>query len=228
MSIQHNIKWLGTRKVQNLQSPLRTVAHHKGDDILNVVIALHGFGDNAENFSSVSHEININNVLWLFPEGPKECSVAPRGAQWFPIYNNPLVERRASEDLILQLIYNVRDELNISLNKIFLMGFSQGGMMALNCGLKETEALAGVLSLSGMLIQSHQIRKKHPDGFIETPVFLAHGLQDQVVLPAMYFESLDCLKDLGVKKLRAKSYPMGHTLCHEEILDIIKFIEELR
>ncbi|KAB8031850.1 alpha/beta hydrolase [Fluviispira multicolorata] len=228
MSNQHNIKWIGSKSIDKLQSPFKTVAQCKGNEVKNVIIALHGFGDTAANFASLANEIKVNDVLWIFPQGPRNYPMGIDGAQWFPLFNNPTEERRVSEDFILQLIYNVTEQTSVPLNKIFILGFSQGASMALNCGLKGKEKISGIISLSGFMIQAHVIKNSYAGEKITTPVFIAHGLQDQVVLPAMYFESVDLLKDMGTVKLRSKTYQMGHSICQEELNDISKFIEEFR
>jgi len=228
MSLQRNIKWVGSKNMPYLDSPLKTIAHYKGNSIKNAIICLHGFGDNAANFASLANEINIDNFLWLFPQGPRNYPMGNEGAQWFPLFNNPTEERRISEDSILQLFYNVAEHCQLETKKIFILGFSQGASMSLLCGLKSKAKLAGILSLSGFMIQPHVIKNSYSGKLIETPIFIAHGNQDQVIFPATYFETIDSLKDMGVKKIRSKIYPMGHSICQEEMKDITKFIEENR
>ncbi|APJ03155.1 alpha/beta hydrolase [Silvanigrella aquatica] len=228
MSLQRNMKWIGSKSINQLESPLKTIALCKGNNIKNVIICMHGFGDNAANFSSLGNEIKIDDVLWLFPQGPRSYPMGEDGSQWFPLFNNPTEERRVSEDSILQLLFNVTECLKLEMNKIFILGFSQGAAMSLLCGLKSKEKLAGILSLSGFLIQPHVIKNTYSGEGIETPLFIAHGNQDQVIFPATYFETIDSLKDMGCKKLRSKIYSMGHSICQEEIKDITKFLEEYR
>lgn len=228
MSSQSNVKWVGSKNSINLSSPLKAIAHSKGNNIKNVIICLHGFGDNAANFATLANEINVDEVLWLFPQGPKNYPMGNEGAQWFPLFSDPKEERRVSEDSILQIMYDVAEQCNIETKKIFLLGFSQGAAMAVNCGLKSKEKLAGILSLSGFMIQPHVIKNSYSGSPIEMPIFVAHGNQDQVIFPATYFDMIDSLKDMGAKKVRSKIYSMGHNISQEEIRDITKFIEENR
>jgi predicted esterase len=228
MSLQQNVKWLSTNTIKNFKSPLKTVANWKGQQIKNVIIGLHGFGDNAANFSSLSNEIIIDDCLWVFLQGPRFYPMGQDGAQWFPLFSDPTEERRRSEELIMQTIYNVCEQCQIASNRVFILGFSQGAAMALLCALKYKEKFCGILSLSGFLIQSHVIKKAYAGSSIDTPILVAHGTQDQVIFPAMYYETLDTLRDIGVKNLKSKIYQMGHSLCQEEIRDITKFVEEYR
>ena len=228
MSLQRNIKWIGSKSIVNLDSPLKTVAQCKGNNIKNVIICLHGFGDNAANFASLANDINVDDVLWLFPQGPRNYPMGIDGAQWFPLFNDPKDERRISEDSILQILYNVTEHCKLETNKVFLLGFSQGAAMAVHCGLKSKEKLSGIISLSGFMIQPHVIKNSYSGELIETPLYVAHGNQDQVIFPATHYEMVDSLKDMGAKKVRSKIYPMGHNICQEETRDIARFIEEHR
>nr|BFD32911.1 dienelactone hydrolase family protein [Pigmentibacter ruber] len=229
MSIQSNSINAKGKKTIQLNSPLKVVSNIRGDDIKNIIICLHGFGDNAANFSSLANEINVQNVLWLFPQGPKNYPMGFDGAQWFPLFNDPTEERRNSEELILQLIYEAIEVCKLDFSKVFLLGFSQGAALAIHCGLKTKEKLAGILALSGFIFQAHAIKNAYAGKVIETPMLVLHGNQDQVIFPVTYYDMLDSLKDLGVKRLRNKIYSnMGHTISSEEIKDITKFIEENR
>lgn len=228
MSLQRNVKWIGSKEVINIESNLKIVAQSKGSNFKNIIIALHGFGDNAANFASLANEINVNDVLWIFPQGGKNYPMGMDGFQWFPLFTDPTEERRISENSIIQILYNLTEQCKLSLNKVFLLGFSQGAALSVYSGLKSKEKIAGIISLSGFIIQPHVIKNKYSNNLIETPLFVAHGNQDQVVLPATHYEMIDSLKDMNVKKLRSKIYPMGHNICQEELRDVEKFIEEYR
>ncbi len=229
MSILSNSNKVNGKNGLKLNSSLKILTNFKGEEVKNIIICLHGFGDNAANFSSLANEVNISNVLWIFPQGPKNYPMGFDGAQWFPLFSDPTAERRQSEELVQQLMYEAASQCQLDLNKVFLLGFSQGAALAINCGLKSKEKLAGILALSGFIIQSHVIKNSYAGETIETPMLIAHGNQDQVIFPATYYDMLDCLKDMGVKKIRNKIYNnMGHSISAEEIRDIIKFIEEYR
>jgi phospholipase/carboxylesterase len=221
------IKWIGSQSISKLKSPLVTLAQCEGEP-KNVIIALHGFGDTAANFSHIAKEFRLQNVLWLFVQGPKNVPMAMEGAQWFSLFSDPKEEISASENALFDLIENVKETLELSSDKIFLMGFSQGAGMALYHGLKSQESLAGLICLSGFMIRQSEIipllqtKEKFP------PVFLAHGSMDQVVFPSLFYETKNCLSLNRNIKLICKNYRMEHTISSEEIADIRKFIEGYR
>lgn len=229
MSIQSNLIKVNGKNGIKLNSSLKILTNFKGEEIKNIIICLHGFGDNAANFSSLANELNIANALWIFPQGPKNYPMGYDGAQWFPLFSDPTEERRNSEELVMQLLYEAVSQCNLDFSKVFFLGFSQGAALAINCGLKCKEKLAGILALSGFLIQPHVIKNAYAGSPIETPMLVVHGNQDQVIFPVTYYDMLDCLKDMGVRKIRNKIYNnMGHSISGEEMRDIIKFIEEHR
>lgn len=220
--------WNGKTKIEGLQSPLKAVAMLKGDKVKNVIVAMHGFGDTASNFSSLGKEVEINDVLWLFPEGPRPVPMSMGGAQWFPLFEDPAKERSLSENLIFELCHSVAEQVQLPLEKFFILGFSQGASMALNCGLKMKQNLAGIVALSGFIMQQIEMKDSLSSEKKSTPVFLAHGQQDQVVLPAFFYETKTALKQMGMQRITSKIYSMGHQICGEELFGIKKFIEENR
>lgn len=222
------IIWIGKEKVRGLESPLKTVAVKKGSTIDRVIVALHGFGDTAMNFASLAQEIPLDNTLWLFPEGPRHVPMNMGGAQWFSLFDDPNKEIRDSENLICQLCASASQALEIPMSRFFMMGFSQGAAMALNCALKSEHLFAGILVLSGFVIQQPEMLKAATEEKAKTPVFLAHGQQDQVLFPAFFYEAKQIFKHMGFSRVTAKIYSMGHQICGEEIFGIKKFIEENR
>ncbi|NBW82360.1 hypothetical protein EBR21_11460, partial [bacterium] len=110
-------------------------------------------------------------------------------------------------------------------SKILLFGFSQGSFVSLHSGMTFPHQIGGVIALSGYLAHTHRISTPGA-ARLELPIFLAHGLNDQVVFPAQHFETLDVLSHFGFRRVTAKTYKgVAHGLCAEEIFDIRTFIE---
>lgn len=97
----------------------------------------------------------------------------------------------------------------ISASRIVLGGFSQGGAMSLFTGLTGKEKLGGVFGLSCYLLLSDRIKNFIPEGFPnkDTPFFLAHGQEDEVVPFDFGKQSSEKLKELDVAKVDFHSYP---------------------
>jgi len=228
--LRSNIIWRGPHIEESLKSPLRTFAYYKGNSIKNVVIGLHGFGDQGANFASLAQELSVvDNVLWLFPQGPQSCEMIADGFQWFPLFHCPEKEFLHSEKSVFSLLNHLNETLLLPFSKMFLFGFSQGGALALHCGLKHSQPLGGVMSLSGFLMHSFLPQKSVLDTNLNSvPFFFGHGVHDQVVFPVLYYDMLETLKNLGAKKYQAHIYDMAHTFCPQELFDFVKFIEDFR
>ena len=118
----------------------------------------------------------LSSTLFVSPNAPEPCTANPSGRQWFDI-----MEREEGIDKpigsIRNYISNLKKAYSIKNNKIFLFGFSQGAMIALHYGLRETENFGGILAFSGSLIspqRSSEVKNK-------TDVLLVHGELDEVV-----------------------------------------------
>lgn len=220
----YNIKWLSKNIIEKIKSPLQTIGKLNGD-AKKIIIAMHGFGDTAANFACMADEFNLQDTLWFFIQGPKPVPIGIDGAQWFSLFSDPKEEIAQSENLIFEFIENLIEQTGIPSEKIFLLGFSQGAGMALYYALKAQKSFAGVIGLSGLMVRQSELipilfsNKKFP------PIFLGHGVQDQVVFPAMFYECKNILALNNGIKVTAKTYKMGHNISQEEMNDVKKFIE---
>ena len=116
------------------------------------------------------------------------------------------------------LISRERDR-GVPPSRLLLVGFSQGGAVALAAGLRREAGVAGIASLSGYLPMADKTRSEITPAGLATPVFLGHGSQDPVVAPVLGTRSRAALQELGVK-VDMRTYPMAHSVCADEIRDL--------
>jgi phospholipase/carboxylesterase len=102
---------------------------------------------------------------------------------------------------------------------IVLAGFSQGGAIALQTGLRHPRKLAGVMALSSYLPLAESLTQEAAPANKPTPIFMAHGTYDPVVPLMMGAGSMTLLTGLGYA-VEWRQYPMPHSVCPEEIQDI--------
>jgi phospholipase/carboxylesterase len=100
-----------------------------------------------------------------------------------------------------------------------LAGFSQGCAMTLQTGLRHPERLAGLMCLSGYLPLAATIEAERHGANHDTPIFMAHGTMDPVVVLERAVKSRDLLTQLG-HQVEWHDYPMQHSVCGEEVADI--------
>jgi phospholipase/carboxylesterase len=198
------------------------------------VIWLHGLGADGHDFAGLVPELDLSNcppIRFVFPHAPSMPVTVNGGyvmPAWYDILGPDLVSQQdaagiqASERAIVALIAQ-EVARGIPAERIVLAGFSQGCAMALHTGLRLPQRLAGIMALSGYLpLADRFTAERHPANG-STPVFMAHGTQDPVVVIARGEASRDALAALG-QPVEWHSYPMPHSLHPREISDISAFL----
>ena len=198
------------------------------------VIWLHGLGADGHDFASLVPELDLAGcppIRFVFPHAPS-MPVTVNGGHvmpaWYDILGPDLVSQQdaagiqASERAIVALIAQ-EVARGIPAERIVLAGFSQGCAMALHTALRLPHRLAGIMALSGYLPLADRLAGERHTANGSTPVFMAHGTQDPVVVIARGEASRDALAALG-QPVEWHSYPMPHSLHPREISDISAFL----
>ena len=198
------------------------------------VIWLHGLGADGHDFAGLVPELDLSNcppIRFVFPHAPSMPVTVNGGyvmPAWYEILGPDLVSQQdaagiqASERAIVALIAQ-EVARGIPAERIVLAGFSQGCAMALHTGLRLPQRLAGIMALSGYLPLADRFTAERHPANAQTPVFMAHGTQDPVVVIARGEASRDALAALG-QPVEWHSYPMPHSLHPREISDISAFL----
>jgi phospholipase/carboxylesterase len=148
---------------------------------------------------------------------------------WYDI-RNLSADDRADEEGVREsmrevdaLIARERDR-GVPAERLLLVGFSQGGAMALASGLRREAPVAGIAALSAYLPLGSRTAAEMTPGGKATPVFMAHGTQDPVVAPAWGSRSRDAMQALGVQ-VEWRTYPMPHSVHPQEVRDLGNWME---
>jgi len=163
---------------------------------------LHGWGANAEDLASLAPFLNLGDFQFLFPDAPFPHPQVSWGKAWYDFQDGQGLAE--SKLLLTEWLSSLETTTGVPLSRTILSGFSQGGAMTLDVGLKLP--LAGLVSLSGYL---HPITEdiKPADRF--PPVLIVHGTQDMVVPITSAEKARDILTSLGVA-VQYQELPMGH------------------
>jgi phospholipase/carboxylesterase len=167
----------------------------------SLVILLHGYGSNGDDLISLASMIQpaLPDTAFVAPNAPSRIPRMAAAHQWWPIETFSMAERAAGAAAAAPgldaFITEELDRASLTGDRLLLVGFSQGTMMALHVGLRRPEPVAGIVGISGMLVAperlSEQIRSR-------PPVLLIHGTNDDVVP----FRSMDlaskALETIGV------------------------------
>ena len=201
------------------------------------VIWLHGLGADGNDFAGLVPELDLSGcpaIRFIFPHAPS-LPVTINGGYvmpaWYDIHGADLLSRqdaagiRRSEQAIQALITQ-EIARGIAPECVVLAGFSQGCAMALHTGLRYPKKLAGIMALSGYLPLAETFAAERTEVNANTPIFMAHGSQDPVVIPARGEATRDLLTGLGYA-VQWHSYPMPHSVHPREISDIGAFLTQV-
>jgi len=195
------------------------------------IIWLHGLGADGHDFVSVAESLDLPAVRFIFPHAPQRPVTINGGyamRAWYDIYAADIAARQdaegiaASRQMIEKLIAREKGR-GISAQRILLAGFSQGGAIALYTGLRHAEKLAGILALSTYLPLHERLQREKTPANRQTPIFMAHGLFDDVIPLQIGRASADLLEQQDYR-VNFFEYPMPHSVCGEEIADMRDFI----
>ena len=200
------------------------------------VIWLHGLGDSGHGFAPIVPELNLADMLavrFIFPHAPVQPVTINGGMAmnaWYDIKSLDLENRAdesgviASAALVEQLIAQ-QIAKGIPSEKIVLAGFSQGGVITLHLATRLKYKLAGIMALSTYMCAPQKLAQQMDSANVKTPIFMAHGSADDVV-PLMAGQSAQQMLQQCGYTVSWKVYPMGHSVCIEQINDIAQWLTQ--
>ena len=205
-----------------------------GPDPVGTVIWMHGLGADGWDFVPIVRELPLPQdvaIRFIFPHAPVRPVTLNNGMEmraWYDIAMNDIArlpdERgiRESQGAVGQLIRRERSR-GIASERIVLAGFSQGGAIALQLGLRHAERLGGIAALSTYLPLEDSLEAEAAAANRATPIFMAHGTEDQVIPVRMAETSRRALERHGYK-VEWHDWPMPHSVCAEEIEALSAFL----
>jgi phospholipase/carboxylesterase len=197
------------------------------------VIWMHGLGADGNDFVPVVDELRLDGppaIRFVFPHAPMRPVTINNGTvmrAWYDISFDDLAgqSRRADERGVresqaqVHALVEREESRGVAPECIVLAGFSQGGAIALQAGLRYPRKLAGIMALSTYLPLAESLSREAAPANRKTPIFMAHGLYDPVVPMVMGAGSMTLLAGLGYA-VEWRQYPMPHSVCPQEIEDI--------
>jgi phospholipase/carboxylesterase len=211
---------------------LEVIQLETGDNPDAAIIWLHGLGANGNDFVPIAKELHLPShfsIRFIFPNAPIRPITINQGYEmpgWYDISSLSIVDGEDEEGIkassaSIHNICTAQEEQGIAADRIILAGFSQGGAIALHCGLNYPKILGGIMALSTYLPQCSPLEKGA--GQLQS-IFMAHGLQDDVVAPGYAKQSQQRLQNAGYE-VSWHEYPIAHSVSIEEIQDISSWLQ---
>jgi phospholipase/carboxylesterase len=213
---------------------LETLELETGARPTAAVVLLHGLGADGHDFEPIVPELNLPDapaVRFVFPHAPMQPVTINGGAvmrAWYDVYNLDGARReddagvRASQASVEALIAREKAR-GVPARRLVLAGFSQGGAIALQTGLRHPERLAGIMALSTYLPLASTLPAEASAANRDVPIVMAHGRQDPLIPIERALNSRDALRKAGYS-VDWHEYPMAHAVCYEEIGDIATWL----
>jgi phospholipase/carboxylesterase len=191
---------------------------HSGKAPASIVVLLHGVGADANDLIGLAPywAPSLPETEFVSPHAPFPYDMAPVGRQWFSLQDRSPASILAGIQQAAPILDHFLDELlaarGLDDSRLALVGFSQGTMMSLYCGLRRAKAPACILGYSGALAGAALLAKEIR---CRPPVLLIHGEDD----PVVPFTSLDVavktLAAVGVKVESLARPGLGHSIDEE-------------
>ncbi len=179
-----------------------------------VIVALHGWGANARDLTSLASAFNLPDYQFVFPDAPFPHPQAASCKMWYDLQSKDAEGLLESRELLTEFLLSLESSTGVPLSRTILGGFSQGGAMTLDVGL--TLPLAGLICLSGYLHSSIS----PVAGSALPPVLIVHGTEDTIVPVTAAVRSRDCLTAWG-SAVQYREFNMGHEIL-PEVVDVMR------
>ena len=185
----------------------------------NIVFFMHGYGDSMHGISGIIEYLSKDNI-YIFFNAPFKMDIGFNtvGYRWFEF---PLNERefKFSQEAISNSINEILIEFKFNFEKIYIGGFSQGGMMSLHNNYNGR--VDGLIILSSRLVYSDKEFYLNNN----TKIFMSHGLNDLVIPKENANYSLNFLKDKGFN-IEYKEFQIAHEISIEQMNELNKWIDD--
>jgi Predicted esterase len=216
-------------------SQLERLVLETAENPTHAVIWLHGLGADGHDFEPIVPQLasaSRRPVRFIFPHAPVRPVTINGGMAMRAWYDILGVDIDRDQDMAgirasVAAVDGLLDEqvaAGIAPGNIVLAGFSQGGAIALRCGLARRERLAGVIGLSTYLVEADRLAEWTADDERSVPLFIGHGSQDPIVPVALGEASMEKLRSAGFD-VTWQTWPMPHAVCAEEIQAVDAWLE---
>jgi phospholipase/carboxylesterase len=216
---------------------LEAVEIETGRNPTGTVLWLHGLGADGHDFAPIVPQLvapDERPLRFVFPHAPVRPVTVNGGMSmraWYDIlgFNRGIphdAEGIRASDVEVGALIRRENQRGVATSRIVLGGFSQGGAISLFSGPRYPEKLAGIMGLSCYMLLEDLLPAERTRANFQTPIFLAHGNQDPVVDVRRGTEAKQLL-EAGGYPVEWHSYPMPHSVCPQEIVDIAAWLRRV-
>tara|TARA_S200000501_G_C20870102_1_gene763833 strand:+ start:1159 stop:1749 length:591 start_codon:yes stop_codon:yes gene_type:complete len=184
------------------------------------IVGIHGWKGNRESFRLIADLFKLENAEWIIPQAPYK--VKENQYTWAKEIEEGRYEVR---DSIQYLNHFFNDEVlkKYDPTDVHVIGFSQGAATCYEFVLKMPFQFAGVYPIAGFLRDFKSGRPILHEKQRKTPIFIGHGISDEIVPVESSKTIFEMLKKES-KKVEIILYNGGHKISMSYIKTIKNYI----
>lgn len=182
-----------------------------------LTIVLHGRGDSIESYRDIRREMGLRHMNYLVLNAPKRYH---NGYSWGAI--------RPQRQVLLPIrarLFGLIEELRTqgwAASDIYLLGHSQGALVASDLVLHHREQFAGVIVVSGYVWLPRGWRERIKASKARlTPWLITHGSRDRIIFPREIRQDVTQLLK-GEIALDYREFAKGHDFDFDEEVPFIR------
>ncbi|WP_085907390.1 alpha/beta hydrolase [Kiloniella majae] len=201
-----------------------------GGPAKELIIMLHGLGADGQDLIGLAPYFAnaLPDAVIVSPDAHQPCDMAPMGRQWFSLMSRDrdliLDGIQKAAPIVQAFIDEEMSRYKLPPDRVFLMGFSQGAMMAYHLGFRQKSPLAGMMCFSGMLVAPDLLKDELSS---KCPVLAIHGDQDEVVPPEALPAAVEAMTEHEITVYQEMISKLGHGIDENGIRMGVGFVTEI-
>ncbi|HKM76703.1 MAG TPA: hypothetical protein VJZ32_09805 [Candidatus Bathyarchaeia archaeon] len=187
------------------------------------IVALHGRGADYSDLPPLIEALNIPGLLVIAPRAP--FTFMNGGFAWYELQDEGIPSSESfvtSLDRLRKFLKEITGIYPVDDKRVFLLGFSQGTVMAYTAGLQDHKAFRGIVALSGYIPTRSGLSLQLED-LSGLAVFISHGTDDELI-PVRYGREAAKILTQARADVLYREYAMGHQIIDETIHDLAKWM----
>lgn len=198
----------------------------------SLVVFIHGYGADGNDLIGLAEPMSneLPNTTFISPHAPNICTMNPMGKEWFPIPMIDMTSEEFAHEIMLKSVAQFQAWLDAQMvahgvtpDRVVLVGFSQGTMLALHAGPRRTDMLACIVGFSGRLLAPESLEDEMQT---KPPILLIHGDMDMVVPATDMAKASDAMTRAGFEVLTHISSGMAHGIAPDGLGLSVQFIKK--
>jgi phospholipase/carboxylesterase len=184
-----------------------------------LLVLFHGVGSNELSMAMLADSFDPRFVV-ISARSP--IQVGPFGYAWFHVTfttDGPVIDGDEAADgwrRVTEFAGEAASAYDADAGRIFVAGFSQGGIVSLAALLTSPERFAGAVCMSGRLPPEVLPHVAADDRLRGKPVLVVHGTGDET-LPVEFGRRARAALEAMPVALSYREFPMGHTTTPDSI-----------